>query len=133
MGKKPEKPTGKKLSHKKPKGKFFCYFFKKTCRKCPRVKFAFLFALGLKTAYMNELTPEQLDQYIKKNLKVEKRIILSITIEGKEYTEPVLVEQLFKVYERIAKGEQIFTTKFPKNSLESLKQRILKDKGNYEI
>jgi len=82
---------------------------------------------------MNELTPEQLDQYIKENLKVEKRIILSITIEGKEYTEPVLVEQLFKVYERIAKGEQIFTTKFPKNSLESLKQRILKDKGNYEI
>jgi len=82
---------------------------------------------------MNELTPEQLDQYIKENLKVEKRIILSITIEGKEYTEPVLVEQLFKVYERIAKGEQIFTTKFPKNSLESLKQRILKDKGNCEI
>jgi len=82
---------------------------------------------------MNELTPEQLDQYIKENLKVEKRIILSITIEGQEYTEPVLVEQLFKVYERIAKGEQIFTTKFPKNSLESLKQRILKDKGNYEI
>jgi len=81
---------------------------------------------------MNELTPEQLDQYIKENLKVEKRIILSITIEGKEYTEPVLVEQLFKVYERIVKGEQIFTTKFPKNSLESLKQRILKDKGNYE-
>ncbi len=82
---------------------------------------------------MNELTPEQLDQYIKENLKVEKRIILSITIEGQEYTEPVLVEQLFKVYERIAKGEQIFTTKFPKNSLESLKQRILKDKGSYEI
>ena len=79
---------------------------------------------------MNELTPEQLDQYIKENLKVEKRIILSITIEGKEYTEPVLVEQLFKVYERIAKGEQIFTTKFPKNSLESLKQRILEDKKN---
>ena len=80
---------------------------------------------------MNELTPEQLDQYIKENLKVEKRIILSITIEGKEYTEPVLVEQLFKVYERIAKGEQIFTTKFPKNSLESLKQRILEDSKSY--
>ena len=66
---------------------------------------------------MTELTEENLDQYIKENLKVEKRIILSLTINGKEYTEPVLVEQLFKVYERIAKGEQIFTTKFPKNSL----------------
>ena len=76
---------------------------------------------------MNELTPEQLDQYIKENLKVEKRIILSLTVNGKEYTEPVLVEQLFKVYERVARGEQIFTTKFPKNSLESLKQRILKE------
>ena len=76
---------------------------------------------------MNELTSEQLDQYIKENLKVEKRIILSLTINGKEYTEPILVESLFKVYERIAKGEQIFTTKFPKNSLESLKQKILKE------
>jgi hypothetical protein len=77
---------------------------------------------------MTELTEENLDQYIKENLKVEKRIILSLTINGKEYTEPILVESLFKVYERIAKGEQIFTTKFPKNSLESLKQRILKEK-----
>jgi len=77
---------------------------------------------------MTELNEETLNQYIKENLKVEKRIILSLTINGKEYTEPVLVEQLFKVYERIAKGEQIFTTKFPKNSLESLKQRILEDK-----
>ena len=76
---------------------------------------------------MTELTLEQLDQYLKENLKVEKRIILSLTINGNEYTEPVLVEQLFKVYERIAKGEQIFTTKFPKNSLESLKQKILKE------
>jgi len=76
---------------------------------------------------MTELTEENLDQYIKENLKVEKRIILSLTINGKEYTEPVLVEQLFKVYERIARGEQIFTTKFPKNSLESLKQRILEE------
>jgi len=74
------------------------------------------------------LTKENLDQYLKENLKVEKRIILSITIDGQEYTEPVLVEQLFKVYERIAKGEQIFTTKFPKNSLESLKNKILEDK-----
>ncbi len=76
---------------------------------------------------MTELTPEQLDQYLKENLKVEKRIILSLTINGKEYTEPILVEQLFKVYERIARGEQIFTTKFPKNSLESLKNKILKE------
>ena len=76
---------------------------------------------------MTELTSEQLDQYLKENLKVEKRIILSLTINGKEYTEPILVESLFKVYERIAKGEQIFTTKFPKNSLESLKQKILKE------
>ena len=79
---------------------------------------------------MTELTLEQLDQYIKENLKVEKRIILSLTINGKEYTEPILVESLFKVYERIARGEQIFTTKFPKNSLESLKQRILEDKNS---
>ena len=79
---------------------------------------------------MTELTEENLDQYIKENLKVEKRIILSLTINGQEYTEPILVEQLFKVYERIAKGEQIFTTKFPKNSLESLKQKILEDKKN---
>jgi hypothetical protein len=77
---------------------------------------------------MTELTEENLDQYLKENLKVEKRIILSLTINGQEYTEPILVEQLFKVYERIAKGEQIFTTKFPKNSLESLKQKILEDK-----
>jgi hypothetical protein len=76
---------------------------------------------------MTELNEETLNQYIKENLKVEKRIILSLTIKGKEYTEPVLVEQLFKVYERIAKGEQIFTTKFPKNSLESLKNKILKE------
>jgi hypothetical protein len=76
---------------------------------------------------MTELTPEQLDQYLKENLKVEKRIILSLTINGKEYTEPILVEQLFKVYERITRGEQIFTTKFPKNSLESLKNKILKE------
>ena len=76
---------------------------------------------------MTELTSEQLDQYLKENLKVEKRIILSLTINGKEYTEPILVESLFKVYERIAKGEQIFTIKFPKNSLESLKQKILKE------
>ena len=76
---------------------------------------------------MTELTSEQLDQYLKENLKVEKIIILSLTINGKEYTEPILVESLFKVYERIAKGEQIFTTKFPKNSLESLKQKILKE------
>ena len=92
-------------------------------RNCPRAKLSLLFTLGFK----NELTPEQLDQYIKENLKVEKRIILSIAINGKEYTEPVLVESLFKVYKRVAKGEQIFTTKFPKNSLESLKQRILKE------
>jgi len=78
---------------------------------------------------MNQLSQEQLEQYIKENLKIEKRIILTLTLNGKEYTEPILVESLFKVYERIAKGEQIFTNKIPKNALESLKAKILLDKN----
>jgi hypothetical protein len=83
---------------------------------------------------MNELTEENLEQYVKDNLKVEKRILLTITVNGKEYTEPILIEHFYKVYERIAKGEQMFTIKIPKGAVESLKQKVLADKkGNYEI
>ena len=46
---------------------------------------------------MTKLNEEALNQYLKENLKVEKRIVLSLTINGKEYTEPILVEQLFKI------------------------------------
>ena len=77
---------------------------------------------------MNEvLTPEQLEQYIKENLKAERMIKLSITYQGKEYEEQVSIEQLFKVYERVMKREYIFATKIPPTTLESLKQRILAD------
>jgi hypothetical protein len=76
---------------------------------------------------MTELSEEQLNQYIKENLKVERTIALTITINGKEYVETISREELLKVYDRIQKGEQIFVTKMPRYALESLKQKILKD------
>lgn len=75
----------------------------------------------------NQENPEQLETYIKENLKVERKITLSITYQGKEYTEQVSVEQLFKVYERVTKRELVFNTRIPRYTLESLKQRILAD------
>jgi len=75
----------------------------------------------------NQESPEQLETYIKENLKVERKITLSITYQGKEYTEQVSLEQLFKVYERVTKKELIFNTRIPRDTLESLKQRILED------
>lgn len=77
---------------------------------------------------MTELSEEQLNQYLKENLKVERTIALTITVNGKEYREPISREELLKVYERILKGEQIFVTKMPRYALESLKQKILEDK-----
>ena len=92
--------------------------FRKSWRKIgnyPRAKLSLLFALGFKIAYMNELTPEQLDQYIKENLKVKKRIILSITINGKEYTEPVLVEQFYsKSMKELPKESKYSLLNFPR-------------------
>jgi len=73
------------------------------------------------------MTPEQLDNYLKENLKAERQIKLSITYQGKEYQEQVSIEQLFKVYERVLKREYIFATKIPPTTLESLKQKILAD------
>lgn len=74
-----------------------------------------------------ETNPEQLETYIKENLKVERKITLSITYQGKEYSEQVSIEQLFKVYERVTKRELIFNTRIPRETLESLRQRILAD------
>lgn len=74
-----------------------------------------------------ELNSEQLEAYIKENLKVERKITLSLPYQGKEYTEQVSLEQLFKVYERVTKRELIFNTRIPRDTLESLKQRILID------
>ena len=72
-----------------------------------------------------EINAEQLEAYIKENLKVERKITLSITYHGKEYIEQVSVEQLFKVYERVSKKELVFNTRIPRDTLESLRQRIL--------
>jgi hypothetical protein len=74
-----------------------------------------------------ETNSEQLEAYIKENLKVERKIILSITYQGKEYTEQVSVEQLFKVYERLTKRELVFNTRIPRSTLESLRQKMLED------
>ena len=74
-----------------------------------------------------EINPEQLETYIKENVKVERKITLFITYQGKEYTEQVSVEQLFKVYERVSKKELVFNTRIPRYTLESLRQRILAD------
>jgi hypothetical protein len=79
---------------------------------------------------MTELTEETINQYLKDNLKVERTISFSITVNGKEYRELISREELLKVYDRILKGEQIFVTKMPRYALESLKAKILEDKNN---
>jgi hypothetical protein len=73
---------------------------------------------------MNENNTE-LEQKIKENLKVERLVLISVEINGKEYSQVIAEERLLKVYERIMKGEQIFTIKIPKNAIESLKEKIL--------
>lgn len=77
---------------------------------------------------MNEIyTPEQLEEKIKENLKVERLVLISVEINGKEYSQVIAEERLLKIYERIMKGEQIFTTKIPKNAVENLKEKIMKE------
>ena len=60
-----------------------------------------------------EVSQEQLETYIKENLKAERTIKLTLTFNHKEYHEQVSVEQLFKVYERITKKELILTLESP--------------------
>ena len=74
-----------------------------------------------------ETNSEQLEAYIKENLKAERTIKLTLTFNHKEYHEQVSVEQLFKVYERVTKKELIFNTRIPRYTLESLKQKMLED------
>jgi len=72
------------------------------------------------------LSEAKLDQFIKENLEVEQQVALSVTLNGKKYSETVSAESLLKVYEQAVKGEQIFSTKVPE-MFENLKQKILKD------
>jgi len=74
-----------------------------------------------------EVSQEQLETYIKENLKAERTIKLTLTFNHKEYHEQVSIEQLFKVYERITKKELIFNTRIPRSTLESLRQKLLED------
>ena len=74
-----------------------------------------------------EINQEQLETFIKENLKAERTIKLTLTFNHKEYHEQVSIEQLFKVYERITKKELIFNTRIPRSTLESLRQKLLED------